>query len=144
MSTSGKTEKDTVVWLYSRFGDVRAVAEATGIPYSRVLQHLKDALPRLAIEEPETNEIEVLVIELGEDTKRALNLTPENMKKVENILRSHVARLFSNPEQLRGLTLQKNHIVILLTKAGFNLLERAAKKSGLGILEYVNELAMRA
>jgi ParB family chromosome partitioning protein len=38
---SGADTRATVVWLYSRFGSAKAIAEATGIPYRIVLEHVK-------------------------------------------------------------------------------------------------------
>ncbi len=38
---SGADTRATVVWLYSRFGSAKAVADAVGIPYRIVLEHVK-------------------------------------------------------------------------------------------------------
>jgi hypothetical protein len=132
----------------------RLVEEIFKTPMStmevRHVLELKRKNPELTIDElvklvrsyrPVINEIQVLVVELDEDTKRALNLTPENTKEVEGIVRSRVASILSNPGQLRGLTLQKNHVIIVLTEVGFSLFDQAAKKAGLDVLAYVNKLA---
>ncbi len=91
---------------------------------------------------PVINEVQVLVIELTGEARRALETKYSSSADAEKMLRERVVEMLASPGQLRGLTVQHNHVTLVLTQVGFSLLSQEAKKAGLNIMVLINGLVI--
>ena len=95
---------------------------------------------RLAKEYREViDEIQVLVVELGQEAQRLLSGEFHDKKEATDFARNALERTVSDASQIRGVTLQERSLTIIMTRVGFAMFEDSRKRAGIDMVDFVND-----